>query len=201
MDSATRRSLRRAAGWLVTAQALGLLAALGCARPDAAANRSESPSLGHRDSVHVKPALAPATIAQVLAEVRRPGAQVTLVNVWATWCVPCRQEFPDLVRLERKHRDRGLRVLFVSTDFDSADAVKFLAEQGVGYLSLFKVGDDMSFINGLSPKWSGALPATFVYDADGRLIRFWEGKADYARFEQAALEVIEGSAAPQEKAS
>ena len=201
MDSASSRTLRRAACGLVAAQALALLAALGCARPEATANRSEDVSPGHRDSVHVTPVLAPATIAQILAEVRRPGAKVTLVNVWATWCVPCRQEFPDLVRLERKHRDQGLRVLFVSTDFDSSDAVKFLAEQGVGYLSLFKVGDDMGFINGLSPKWSGALPATFVYDADGRLIRYWEGKADYSRFEQAALEVIEGVAAPQEKAS
>jgi len=178
-------------------------AALGCATPEPATTRAaETAASGHRDSVHIRPVLAPATLAQVMVEVRRPGARATLVNVWASWCVPCRQEFPDLVRLERTHRKEGLRVLFVSTDFDSADAVKFLAEQGVNYLSLFKVGDDMSFIDGLSPKWSGALPATFVYDATGRLVRFWEGRADYSRFEEAALEAMKGTAAPpQENAS
>lgn len=189
--------------WLRAARASALimgfagLAALGCASPEPATTRAaETAANGHRDSIHVRPVLAPATVAQVMAEVRRPGARATVVNVWATWCVPCRQEFPDLVRLERQRRGEGLRVLFVSTDFDSADALKFLAEQGVNYLSLFKVGDDMSFINGLSPKWSGALPATFVYDATGRLVRFWEGRADYSRFEQAALEAIKGTAAP-----
>ena len=203
MESPPCRAWGRAARASVVFLGLAAPAALGCATPEPATTRAaETAASGHRDSVHIRPVLAPATLAQVMVEVRRPGARATLVNVWASWCVPCRQEFPDLVRLERTHRKEGLRVLFVSTDFDSADAVKFLAEQGVNYLSLFKVGDDMSFIDGLSPKWSGALPATFVYDATGRLVRFWEGRADYSRFEEAALEAMKGTAAPpQENAS
>ena len=203
MESSPCRAWSRAARACVVFLGLAASAALGCATPEPATTRAaETAASGHRDSVHIRPVLAPATLAQVMVEVRRPGARATLVNVWASWCVPCRQEFPDLVRLERTHRKEGLRVLFVSTDFDSADAVKFLAEQGVNYLSLFKVGDDMSFIDGLSPKWSGALPATFVYDATGRLVRFWEGRADYSRFEEAALEAMKGTAAPpQENAS
>jgi len=179
--------------------AFGLLAVLACARPETASRARASAAPASGPTTRATVALAPATLTQVLDHVRQPGARATLVNVWATWCVPCRQEFPDLVRLERAYREQGLRVLFVSTDFDSLDAVKFLAEQGVDYLSLFKVGDDMSFINGLSPKWSGSLPATFVYDATGRLVRFWEGRADYSRFEQAVLEALNGAAAPPQE--
>jgi thiol-disulfide isomerase/thioredoxin len=130
----------------------------------------------------------------LLEAVRAPGAKATLVNIWATWCVPCREEFPDLVRLERTYRDRGLRVLFVCADFDSEmpAARRFLAEHGVTYPSYFKTGDDMKFIDALSPKWSGALPATVLYDAAGTRRDSWEGQASYATFESKVNAVLEG---------
>ena len=126
------------------------------------------------------PELRPADAARVIQEVRRPGAKAVLVNLWATWCQPCREEFPDLVRIEREFRDRGLRVVFVSADFPDAerDAQRFLAAHGVRGPSFIKEGDDMTFIDGLHSAWSGALPATFIYDSNGVLREFWEGKAD-----------------------
>ena len=141
--------------------------------------------------------LTPVDPAALLARAREPGARATLVNVWATWCVPCREEFPELVRLTRDYRGRGLRVLLVSADLDSADARRFLADQGVDFETYLQIGDAMTFINRLDPKWTGALPATFVYDAGGRLTRFWEGRADYARFETAALAAMGGPAPEQ----
>lgn len=149
------------------------------------------------------PDVRPVAAADVLALARAPGARVTLVNVWATWCQPCREEFPDLLRLERAYRGRGLRLLLVSADFDSdLPAVRaFLSRNRVGFPSYLKTGDDMGFINGLSREWSGALPATFVYDATGRLRDFWEGSASYARFEAAVLRRLDekrGGAPPQE---
>src|SRR5262245_24408831 len=44
------------------------------------------------------------------------SGRVVLVNFWATWCVPCREEFPDLARLEKAYRDKGVAVLGVSID-------------------------------------------------------------------------------------
>ena len=72
----------------------------------------------------------------------------------------------------------------MSSDFeDQLPAVrKFLAEQGVHDTTYLKSGDDMSFINKLSSDWSGALPATFVFGADGRLLSYWEGEADTSKF-------------------
>lgn len=144
------------------------------------------------------PLITPADAALLHTAVREPGARVTLVNVWATWCAPCREEFPEIVRLERAWRDRGARVMFVSADFDDQlPAVRaFLSKQGVTEPSWIKTGDDMAFINAMDPRWSGALPATFIYDSRGELVRFWEGKADYAKFESELRAALEQSPKP-----
>ena len=142
------------------------------------------------------PEVRPADAAALHAAVSAPGAQATLVNVWATWCAPCREEFPELVRLDKAWRDRGLRVMFVSADFDDQlPAVRaFLTKQGVTAITWIKTGDDMAFIDAMDRRWSGALPATFIYDSAGKLVRFWEGKADYARFEAEVRAVLEPGA-------
>ena len=129
----------------------------------------------------------------VLAAVHAPGAKATVVNVWATWCEPCREEFPDLVRLHHEFENKGMRLVLVSGDFDTERAAvnKFLSDQGVDFTTYIKSGDDMKFINDLNPKWSGALPATFVYDGHGRLLDFWEGKASYDKMRERMLRVLE----------
>ena len=140
------------------------------------------------------PTIQPADAPAVLAAVRAPGAKAVVLNVWATWCEPCREEFPDLVRLGHEYASQGVRLVLVSGDFDSEKpaVTKFLADHGADFASYIKSGDDMQFINGLNPKWTGALPATFVYDGQGRLRDFWEGKASYAKMEERLRRVLEG---------
>jgi thiol-disulfide isomerase/thioredoxin len=131
----------------------------------------------------------------VRAAVQAPGAQVVLLNVWATWCVPCREEFPDLMRVSREYKDRGLRVVLLSADFGEtmSDVPGFLAQHGVDFPSFLRGGDedDQAFVNGIDPRWSGAMPATWVFDGSGRVRDFWEGRADHARFEQAVLAALD----------
>ena len=102
-----------------------------------------------------------------------------------------------ILKLEQTYRDRGMRLILVSADFDDqlADVRRFLAQHDVRMPTYLKTGKDMEFIDGLNPKWSGALPATLVYDAQGKQVRFWEGRADYAKFEAAVLEVLDGATA------
>lgn len=145
---------------------------------------------------HAAPRLVPAGASELLDEVRRPGARATVVNVWATWCVPCVKEMPELLQLERAYRDRGLRLVLVSADFDSAAPVAFLAKRGVTFDTWYKTGGDQEFIDALDPRWTGALPATVVFDAEGNRRAFWEGGADYERFEQAVLAVLDSQASP-----
>lgn len=115
------------------------------------------------------PALEPRTAAEIVEALPASGARVSVVNLWATWCVPCREEFPDLMRFHRDYRERGVRLVLVSSDFESEaeEARKFLASQGVDFASYLKNEPDQAFIDGFDPAWSGALPATFFYDAGG----------------------------------
>jgi thiol-disulfide isomerase/thioredoxin len=118
---------------------------------------------------------------------RNPGGSGTVLNVWASWCDPCREEFPALLRAAREEPRGGARLMLVSADFpDQEPAIrKFLTEQGVGDSIFLKTGDDQEFINTLDSAWTGSLPATFVFDRSGRRVDFWEGKADERRFREA----------------
>jgi len=150
-----------------------LLACGGCGPREKAAAPPE-PAAG--------PPSRSAGLEQVVQAVNEPGAGAVLVNVWATWCAPCREEFPDLMRVHEEYREQGLRMVLVSADFEDqeADARRFLASQGVDFPSFIKTGDDMEFIEGMDRRWTGALPATFVYDGQGTLRHFQEGRTHYA---------------------
>lgn len=131
------------------------------------------------------PPLEAATAERILERVREPGATAVVMNVWATWCTPCREEFPDLMRLRHDYERQGMRLVLVSADFpdQSEEARLFLTRQGVDFSTFLKTGKDMEFINGLEPRWSGALPATFVYDGRGILRSFREGRTTRAALE------------------
>lgn len=123
----------------------------------------------------------PATAEVILSAVQDSPASLNVVNLWATWCAPCVEEFPELMRLDRDYADRGVAVFFVSADFeDERDLVDaFLRSQGWGKRSFLKTGKDDAFVRAFSEDWTGAVPATFVFDAEGQLLTFWEGKASY----------------------
>jgi thiol-disulfide isomerase/thioredoxin len=136
--------------------------------------------------------VVPETPAELKRIIHERGAPVTLVNVWATWCAPCREEMPDLLETARQHPD--VRLVLVSADFDDhlKEAREFLAARGITGTTYWKSGSDQEFIEALDPDWTGSLPATLVYDASGRQVAFWEGKGDRARFE-AAIEKARSS--------
>jgi len=144
------------------------------------------------------PVPSPAEAGAILAEVKRPGAAAVLVNVWATWCSPCRQEFPDLLHVARDLAPKGLRLVLVSVDIPGSEAEtrSFLTSQGVDFPTFVRAGKDETFVDGLERQWSGAIPATFVYDGGGKLVRFWEGRASYPVIKQRALEALETKEKP-----
>lgn len=98
--------------------------------------------------------------------------RVVVVNFWATWCEPCREEFPELIEFDRRYRARGLTFLSISLDSPNlrdTEVKKFLAEQRPSFAVFVKTaGDPDEFINGIDPNWSGVLPATFIYDRRGQ---------------------------------
>lgn len=113
------------------------------------------------------------------------GEKVVLINIWATWCAPCVEEFPYLVDLQNAYGDE-LQIIFVSADFpDSRDrAIEFLKDQNVDWTTYFKTGKDQPFIETLSDSWSGALPFTKILSEDGTVVASWEQGAEYEKFER-----------------
>ncbi len=119
--------------------------------------------------------------------------KVTLVSFWATWCVPCRVEVPQLVQLEKRLQDKGLKLVLISADdVDSEmDARRFLSAKNVPLPSYQKVvKNDDKFIEGLDPKWSGALPALFLYDKTGKKVKSFVGESDMAAIEAAVKKLL-----------
>lgn len=152
--------------------ALLLLAGAGWAAPDQL--------LPYDEKTHQK----------LIAESR---GKVLLLDFWATWCAPCREEMPLLVALHRKYEAKGLRLITVSADEeeDRAAALKFLQQHKVSppaYLK--KVADDDRFISFVDKNWSGALPALFLYDRQGRLVKSFIGEADMKAVEKAILGLL-----------
>jgi thiol-disulfide isomerase/thioredoxin len=133
---------------------------------------------------------AEAKAQDILAEVKK--SKFTLVNIWASWCEPCREEFPVLVELRKKYLERGIQFLFISADFatQTDDALVFLKNHGVDFKTYHKSEDDAGFINTLYPQWTGAIPATLIFDQTGRLLKAWQGAASKDEFESTLHEVL-----------
>jgi thiol-disulfide isomerase/thioredoxin len=119
--------------------------------------------------------------------VARERGRVLLVNFWATWCGPCRAEFPDLSRLSSAYRSRGLEVVGISTDFESQRAAveRFLDAQRPSFDNYHKArGDDEVFINAVDADWGGELPFTLIYDRQGRRSAAISGERTFAEYEK-----------------
>lgn len=121
-----------------------------------------------------------------------PRERPLLVNFWATWCGPCREEFPDLVKLRALYAAEQIDFALVSLDdvSDIETAVPdFLSESGAAALPayLLHAEDDSAAINSVDPKWAGELPATFLYDRSGQLVFNHKGRIKPAEL-QAAID-------------
>lgn len=116
------------------------------------------------------------------------NGKILFLIVWATWCVPCVEEFPDLVKLHHAFEGRPVEIVGISADFDDEIESKiapFLRKQDVPfrvYVASFKRQED--FINGVNRSWSGALPASLIIDARGERKFFLVGKGTFEQFKR-----------------
>ena len=102
-------------------------------------------------------------------EAKRP----LLINFWATWCTPCVEEFPELVKIDHEFRPRGLDFVTISLD-DLAeikrDVPKFLAAMKAEMPAfLLRTADEDAAIQLVAPDWRGGLPFTILLDSTGKI--------------------------------
>lgn len=104
--------------------------------------------------------------------------KVVVVNIWATWCGPCRQEMPDLVKLNQEYKSRGLVVLGLATTYNERDdpehVKQFIKAQNVDYKILWDdgtlAGPLVQSVNGRS-----VIPQSFVISRDGKIVKHFSG--------------------------
>jgi cytochrome c biogenesis protein CcmG/thiol:disulfide interchange protein DsbE len=110
-----------------------------------------------------------------------------LVNLWASWCIPCRQEAPVLDRFARQHRKRGVKVLGINVQDNSDDALAFVHDYDIRYRQLRSIGDERSAAFG-----STGVPENFLVDPRGRLALIWRGPVDQSFLEKQVVPIVEG---------
>lgn len=134
------------------------------------------------------PALAFEDASGADLSLDRFKGKVVLLNLWATWCAPCRKEMPALDRLQAEEGGESFEVVPVSLDFGSADKPKkFLEEIGAKKLALFHdpSGKVLSALKAVG-RGTG-LPTTLILDRSGCEIAYLPGPAEWASDEAKAL--------------
>ena len=118
------------------------------------------------------------------------SGKIVLLNIWATWCVPCREEMPALDRLETKLGGKDFEVVAINIDKGGPDkAASFLTETGATHLQLYTdpTGRLFSMLKAVG------MPTTLIIDRNGKEIARLIGPADWASPE--AVAVIEAAIA------
>ncbi|MEW6133011.1 MAG: TlpA disulfide reductase family protein [Pseudomonadota bacterium] len=116
---------------------------------------------------------------QTLARYR---GKVLVVNFWATWCPPCREEVPVFIRAQTEHGGKGLQFVGIALD-DPARVADFVRAFGINYPVLIGGIDESETLRKLGNP-GGGLPYTLIYGRDGRLREKIIGGLDRARLER-----------------
>ncbi len=119
-----------------------------------------------------------------------------LVTFWATWCEPCRDEYPMLNELAKQYAPQGLKV--VGIDLDQEGDLILMRRFIARYKPVFpnyrkKEGGEDTFVQAVLPGWNGAIPASFFYAKDGRQIGHLLGEGTRDTYEAAIRQLLSTS--------
>src|SRR5687767_508077 len=162
---------------VVSVFCLSLLFLVSCKTGKQQSNTKTTPA--KTEHVSASPPKVTQIDEQGLKDLLKPNGRPRLINFWATWCGPCREEFPDLVKIGTDHKDK-VDLITVSLDESSeinGEVPKFLAEmRSESPAYLLKTADQDAAIELVSKDWSGALPFTILLNAEGETIYSKQGK-------------------------
>ncbi len=135
----------------------------------------------------------PITTDALKSLLSKEKSKPLLVNFWATWCDPCRDEFPDLVKIDKDFRKS---IDFVTVSLDEVSEIKnevpkFLDKMNAKMPSyLLDAKDPEPAINAVDPNWGGSLPATVLYNEKGEIVFKHFGRIDTAELRSAIEKAV-----------
>ena len=139
----------------------------------------------------------PTNAALLKKEVTQRKGRVVVINFWATWCPPCRAEFPDMVASHKKLATQGVDLLTVAVD-ESSDLKKvqaFLEQNGVtqgAFINKNGGEPDLGYFQWLDGKIpsSISIPRTYVLDRKGKVVARLIGGQSAQKFEEAIKQAL-----------
>lgn len=140
-----------------------------------AACTTDAPPSGRAAEGQPVPAYGARTLAGDSLSLADLRGSTVLLNIWATWCAPCRQEMPSFQRLHEEWGSRGLRIVAVSVDSESARPAveEFVREYGLEFTILHDPAERVNAV--FRPI---GVPETYLIDREGRLVKRWIGEVD-----------------------
>jgi thiol-disulfide isomerase/thioredoxin len=182
-----------------TGSLLILLSTVACSRnenegavarraPPAALAPSGEPALG--PVAELASALPVTTGEALLDRIVHSGQKGVIVTAFASWCDPCREELPLLDAAAQKIAKRGVPIWVVSMDEpDAVPAAKSLLDSLHVTLPAFAAAAPLqAFKLAINPRWPGMIPASFLFDATGKLRYFWAGEV----YEKELMPIVDG---------
>ena len=180
-----------------------LMSALGsssCNSNEVATNNAPANRAVNAPPANVPPATVPSppAVVSLPSDVREVKLQtldggslklsdytdkVIVMNLWATWCGPCRQEMPELVKMSNEYKARGLVVLGIATTYnehdDQAHVKEFIKSQSIPYKIIW---DDGTLATPLvqAVRGEAKIPQSFVISRDGRIVKHFTGFSPYS---------------------
>jgi thiol-disulfide isomerase/thioredoxin len=183
---------------VLTIVGLGLVSALGlssCNSNEVTNTNAPTNREANAPVTNVPPPAVPVSLPQDLRDTKLQtldgeslklsdfSDKVLIVNIWATWCGPCRQEMPELVKISNEYKARGLVVLGLATSYnehnDQVHVKEYVKSQNVPYKIIW---DDGTLAGPLVQVVGGksVIPQSFVISRDGRIVKHFQGFNPYS---------------------
>jgi thiol-disulfide isomerase/thioredoxin len=197
-EPAGRKSFWTTGRIILTVAGVGLISALGlssCNSNEVTTNNAPANRVVNAPTTNAPPPAASLSLPQQLRDTKVQtldggslklsdfADKVLIVNIWATWCGPCRQEMPELVKISNEYKTRGLVVLGLATTYnehnDQAHVKEYIRAQNVPYQIVWDDGTLSAPLVQMVQAQS-VIPQSFVISRDGRIVKHFTGYNPYS---------------------
>ncbi len=113
------------------------------------------------------------------------GKQPVIVNIWGTWCPPCRREIPDMVKFYDEYRRKGIEIIGIAVRDTPQKVRNYANQQKMEWVMLLGDRNTVSSMGNIS-----SVPTTIVLDSEGNEVERWTGPRSYEQFKEVADELL-----------